>query len=68
MNETELSKRGIGYVSANGSSIENYGEKHISGYTDTVESVTMRAQRTAVKKALRSAHKMNLVGNTAGLD
>ena len=27
MKETEMSKRGIGYVAANGSSIKNYGEK-----------------------------------------
>ncbi len=27
MRETEMSKRGIGYVAANGISIENYGEK-----------------------------------------
>ncbi len=33
MKETEMSKRGTGYVAANGSSIKNYGEK-IVGYAD----------------------------------
>ena len=42
MKETEMSKRGIGYVAANGSSIKNYGEKKIVGYTDDGESVSMR--------------------------
>ncbi len=32
--ETEMSKRGTGYVAARGSSIDNYGEKEIVGYTD----------------------------------
>ncbi len=32
--ETDTSQRGIGYVAASGSSIENYGEIEIVGYTD----------------------------------
>ena len=50
MKETEMSKKGIGYVAANGSSIENYGEKKIVGYTDDGESVSMRAQRADVTR------------------
>ena len=65
MKETEMSKRGIGYVAANGSSIKNYGEKKIVGYTDDGESVSMRVQRAVVKKVLCSGHKMNLRGNVA---
>ena len=66
--ETEMSKRGIRYVAANGSSIENYGEKKIVGYNDDGESVSMRVQRADVKKVLCSVHKMNLGGNVVVLD
>ncbi len=31
MRETEMSRRGIGFVAANGSGIKNYGEKEIVG-------------------------------------
>ncbi len=34
MKETEMSKRGMGYVAANWSSGKNYDEKKIVGYTD----------------------------------
>ncbi len=37
MRETEMSKRGIGYVAAIGSGIKTYGEKQIVGYTDDGE-------------------------------
>ncbi len=40
----------------------------IVGYTDDGEGVSTRAQRAAVKKALCSAHKMNLGGNVVTLD
>ena len=66
--ETEMSKRGIGYVAANGSSIKNYGEKKIVGYTDDGESVSMRVQCADVKKVLCSVRKMNLGGNALALD
>ena len=68
MKETEMSKRGIGYVAANGSSIKNYGEKKIVGYTDDGESVSVRVQCADVKKALCSVHKMSLGRNVVVLD
>ncbi len=68
MKETEMSRRGIGYVAANGSSIKNYGEKKIVGYTDDGESVSMRVHCADVKKVLCSVHKMNLGGNVIVLD
>ncbi len=66
MKETEMSERDIGYVAANGSSSENYGEKKIVGYTDDGDGVSTRAQHADVKKAL--SHKMNLEGNVVALD
>ncbi len=56
MEETEMSKKGVGYDAADGISIKNYGEKKIVGYTDDGESVSMRVQCADVKKALCSAH------------
>ncbi len=60
MKETVMSKRGVGYAAANGSSVENHGEKKIVGHTDDGEGVSMRAQRADVKKVLCSAHKWAL--------
>ena len=68
MRETEMSKRGIGFVAANGSGIKNYGEKKIAGYTDDGEGVSMRVQCADVKKVLCSVHKMNLGGNVVVVD
>ncbi len=49
MKETEMSKKGKGYVAANGSSSNNYGEKKIAGYR------RRRAQCADVNKVLCSA-------------
>ena len=68
MRETEMSRRGIGFVAANGSSIKSYGEKKIVGYTDNGEAVSMRVQCADVKKVLCSVHKMNMGGNVVVLD
>ncbi len=38
MKETEMSKRGMGYVAESGGSIENYGEKKIMDNTDGGEN------------------------------
>ena len=68
MRETEMSKRGIGFVAANGSGIKNYGEKKIAAYIDDGEGVSMRVQCADVKKVLRSVRKMNLGGNVVVVD
>ena len=67
MRETEMSRRGIGFVAANGSGIKSYGEKKIVGYTDNGEAVSMRVQCADVKKVLCSVHKMNLGCNVVVL-
>ncbi len=63
-----MSKKAIGHAAAWGSSGKSYGEKKIAGYTDDGESVSVKIQRTDVKKALCSVRKINLRGNPAGLD
>ncbi len=68
MKETAMSKRGIGYVAANGSGIKNYGEEKIVGYTENGEGVSLRMQCADVKKVLGSVHKMNMGGNVGVLD
>ncbi len=35
MMENAMSKRGLGYVAANGSKIKNYGEKRTVGHTES---------------------------------
>jgi hypothetical protein len=68
MRETEMSRKGIGFVAANGSGIKNYGEKMIVGYTDEGGAVSMKVQCADVKKVLCSVHKMNMGGNVVVLD
>ena len=68
MRETEMSRKGIGFVAANGSEIKNYGEKLIVGYTDEGGAVSMKVQCADVKKVLCSVHKMNMGGNVVVLD
>ncbi len=68
MKETEMSERGVEYVAANGSSVKNYGEKKIVGYTDDGESVSMRVPHADVKKVECSFHEMTLGGKFVVLD
>ena len=68
MRETEMSRRGIGFVAANGSGIKNYGEKMVVGYTDDGGAVSMKVHCADVKKVLCSVHKMNMGGNAVVLD
>ncbi len=42
MRENAMSKRGLGYVAANGSKIKNYGEKRIVGYTESEDGMSMK--------------------------
>jgi hypothetical protein len=63
-----MSEAGIGFVAANGSRIENYGEKQVMGWTDEGDPVTMRMTVADVHKVLGSVHKMNLGGNKVVLN
>jgi hypothetical protein len=60
-----MSRRGIGHIAANGSSITNCGEKKIVGSTGDGEGVTLRTQRSDVKKVLGSVHRMSMGGTAA---
>jgi hypothetical protein len=66
--KTRMSEAGIGFVAANGSKIENYGERQVVGYTDEGDSVGMRMTVADVQKVLGSVHKMNKGGNKVVLD
>ena len=68
MKVMEMSKRGLGYVAANGGSINNHGEKNIVGCTDDGDNVSTRAQRADINNALCSVRKMNFGGNVGVLD
>ena len=63
-----MSRKGVGYVAANGSPIKNFGEKRIVGYTKEGEGIAMKIQRADVQKVLGSVRKMNMGGNVVVLD
>ena len=68
MKETVMSKKGVGFIAANGSGIKSFGENRTVGYTESGEGFGMKIQCAEVKKVLGSAHKMNMGGNVVVLD
>jgi len=68
LKETPASRRGVGFVAANGSKIQNYGERKVIGYTDEGTPISMRMTCADVHKVLGSVHKMNQGGNLVVLD
>jgi hypothetical protein len=68
MKETTMSKKGIGFVAANGSSIKNYGEKRVVGYTEDGEGVSLKITCAEVDKVLGSVHRFDAGGNVVVLD
>ena len=66
--ETETSKAGLGYRAANGTKIENYGERVVEGFTEGWEPVAVAMQIAEVNKTLGSAFRMNQCGNVIVLD
>jgi hypothetical protein len=68
MKETMMSKKGIGFVAANGSAIKNYGEKRVVGYTEDGEGVSIKITCADVDKVLGSVHRFNAGGNVVVLD
>ena len=65
---TDMSKKGIGFIAANGSKIANHGEKKVSGWTDEGAGMSMRMTCADVKKPLCSVYRMNLGGNVVVFD
>ena len=61
--KTKAATMGLGYVAANGTRIENYGERVIKGFTDEGAGVEMAVQVTDVKRTLGSVYRMNQAGN-----
>ena len=59
LRETAMSKNKVGFAAANGSKIENYGERKVSGYTDEGDGMSLRMTCADVHKVLGSVHKMN---------
>jgi hypothetical protein len=55
-------------VAANGSSIKNYGEKRVVGYTEDGEGVSLKITCAEVDKVLGSVHRFNAAGNVVVLD
>ena len=63
--ETKASRQGIHYIAANGSQIQNEGEKRISGTTESGSPVDMIWQIAGVKKPLASVGRMCDAGHVA---
>jgi len=66
--ETENSKAGEQFVAANGSVIENEGERSVEVHTLDGVKRSMVFQVTTVNKALASVARMNEKGNTVVFD
>ena len=52
--ETQSSKKGVGYIAANGSNVENYGERVVKGFTGEGCAVSMAMRVAGVKRTLGS--------------
>ena len=61
--ETKASRNGLTYRAANGTPIQNYGEKKLVGLTNDSDGFKMTCQVTDVKKNLASFVKMVNEGN-----
>ena len=57
--KTKAAAMGVGYVAANGSKIENYGERVLKGVTDDGPGVAMAVQVADVKRPLGSVYRMS---------
>ena len=65
---TEMPRRGIGFIAANGSKISNHGEKRVSEWIDEGVCMSERMTCADVKKLLCSVYCMNLGGNVVVFD
>ena len=68
MHETSASKAGFCYRAANGSKIQNYGEKHIDALTNEGNQAALTVQVADVKRNLGSVVKMMDEGNKVVFD
>ena len=66
--KTRAAKMGMGYVAANGTRIENHGERVVKGYTDDGTGIVMAMQVTDVKRTLGSVYRMHQAGIRVVLD
>ena len=62
------SKAGMKYVAANGSPIDNHGQKTVKGFTDTWGQVDMTMQVADVNKVLASVKRICDAGNQVIFD
>ena len=66
--ETRASKAGMRYMAANGSPIENHGQKAVKGFTDGWNPICMTMQVADVNKVLASVKRICEAGNTVTFD
>ena len=63
MVHTESSRNGPGFRAANGTPIEHFGQKAITGWGDNYKPISITAQVADVKSCLGSVHQMVRAGN-----
>ena len=68
LKETESSKAGLNYTAANGSTIQNYGQRTLKGYSEDNVPLEVAVQVAEVKRNLASAMKIMKAGNRIVLD
>ena len=61
---TRASRAGMNYKAANGTSIRNYGERRLEGWTQKGKKTGITIQVAEVNKVLGSVGKMTEAGNT----
>ena len=65
---TKASLAGVNYVAANGTTIGNYGQRKIKGYSDEKVPLAVAAQIADVKNNLGSVYRMCQAGNRVMFD
>ena len=63
LRQTEASKAGLKYRAANGSPINNYGERLVKGVTDDGQKTSMAFQIADVRTPLASVYQIVKAGN-----
>ena len=68
LGETEASKQGLNYTAANGTVIQNYGQRVIKGFTGDWVPIESAVQVVEVKRNLAGAMRIMKAGNRIVLD
>ena len=68
VSQTHASANGIDFVAANGTPIQNYGQRLLVGYADNWTPITVNVQVAEVKSNLAAGMRVVQAGNRVVLD